>query len=200
MSNDKIENLRQKYWQLEDEIKQGINRNKTTIILSFTCAALLISSIALLGYGIEQHASRENYRIKFENKDAYTKELEQQYKDLQYKYETLKKQADLSYNYDTGNFSKNVKPDKKTAFLRSLPNIYIPPRSSEPYIPIQSVESFRPQTVYIETEKQSSLPVHDIEAEQREWNNYKMQKTVENMKLDKLLNTHERPSLTSWEY
>lgn len=155
MSNDKIENLRQKYWQLEDEIKQGINRNKTTIILSFTCAALLISPIALLGYGIEQHASRENYRIKFENKDAYTKELEQQYKDLQYKYETLKEQTNLTYNYETGNFSKKSEPDKKTAFLRLLPNMYVPPRSSEPYVPVQPIENFRPQTVYIDNSQRS---------------------------------------------
>lgn len=43
-------------------------------------------------------------------------------------------------------------PDKKTAFRRTLPNIYIPPRSAEPYIPIQPIGS---QTVYIEADQRS---------------------------------------------
>lgn len=43
-------------------------------------------------------------------------------------------------------------PNKKTAFRRSLPNIYIPPRSAEPYIPIQPIGS---QTVYIEANQRN---------------------------------------------
>ncbi len=41
-------------------------------------------------------------------------------------------------------------PAQKIAFRRSLPAIYIPPRSTEPYIPIQPIGT---QTVYIEAEQ-----------------------------------------------
>ena len=77
------------------------------------------------------------------------------------------------------------KPDKKTAFLRSLPNMYVPPRSSEPYVPVQPIESFRPQTVYIDNSQRSypSASSYDpaMQNAARSLNNINVNMTLDSM-------------------
>lgn len=120
------------------------------IILPALAASLILNCV--LGYNLR--LTSIDLKNAEANSQHYYNELvkEKQYKEM-----------DKIVNFDLSTAipegfeveQPKQKTDKKTAFLRSLPNIYIPQRSAEPYIPYQSPHT---TTVYIDTPQQRSYP------------------------------------------
>lgn len=118
----------------------------------------------------------------------------------QHYYNELVKEKQYSEMDKIAGLSSEEPETKKP--VKRLPNIFIPPRSKETYSPIQSSWPSMQQPAAEETAR-NSYPQNNYAEEQLERNLYKIEHTVEDIKLDRNLNNllrDTRPSSTYWEY
>lgn len=88
-------------------------KNKAFLIMFLITILSNIITLCSLSFGIYYKYSSNCYKTRLEYSEQNRKILQDKYKELENKYEVIKKQTGLTYNYNTGEFDKIIEPERE---------------------------------------------------------------------------------------
>ena len=170
-------------WGFTLAVIELMKKEKTVLIMGLMVIISFIIAAISIYYGAYNSYSRHIYKTKFLHADTERAILQDNYRELENKYETLKKQTGMTYNYNTGNFDKFIPPVEYNINDRINWGNLTPPKINKDYYYTPQIET---KTVYIETPT-PSLKKYDsgYEDEERERRLMRLEGKMNNYELER---------------
>lgn len=101
-------------WNSLLKVQEIAKKNKAFLIMLLITILSTIITLCSLSFGLYYKYSSNCYKTRLEYSVQDRKILQEKYKELENKYEVIKKQTGLTYNYNTGGFDKIIEPERET--------------------------------------------------------------------------------------